>query len=553
MRACTTLTFLSTVALIPNLVIGQLTGPVGPTTTVSDKSARKICNVLDYGAVADKKTDLGPALADAHFDCVRTAGSGVVYIPEGDYAMETWVTLNGGEGWALQLDGIIYRTGTSGGNMILVKRTNDFELFSSTGKGAIQGNGYEFHADNGNLGGPRILRLTMVNNFSVHDIALADAPSFHYSIDTCTNGEIYNMAIRGGDSGGLDAIDVWGENIWIHDVMATNKDECICVKNPSHNMLIENIYCNWSGGSAFGSLAKGINISDITYRNVYTYHSNQMMMIKSNGGNGTVSNVLLESFIGRSNAYSLDIDQYWSSMNPVEGDGVFLNNFTITNWKGTCENGKQRGPVKVACADGAPCTDIKIDDFEIWTETGDILNNYCQSAYGTGFCLKNKAADPSAYKGITYPITVEPKNYAAPTMSEDLEDNFGFTIPIPIPTIPASFFPDTPPISPLAGSVADKIVKSYQPASLKSTTTTTFSPTTTPVITTSTTLIPTTTATIIDIDSFTTTVLSTTAATPTESRRKQHRHHRHHDKKERHQKSHHLCNKKHSKESVEEK
>lgn len=26
------------------------------------------------------------------------------------------------------------------------------------------------------------------------------------------------MAIRGGDSGGLDGIDVAGSNIWIHDV-----------------------------------------------------------------------------------------------------------------------------------------------------------------------------------------------------------------------------------------------------------------------------------------------------------------------------------------------
>lgn len=28
--------------------------------------------------------------------------------------MATWVTLNGGSGWALQLDGVIYRTGSVG-------------------------------------------------------------------------------------------------------------------------------------------------------------------------------------------------------------------------------------------------------------------------------------------------------------------------------------------------------------------------------------------------------------------------------------------------------
>lgn len=38
------------------------------------------------------------------------------------------------------------------------------------------------------------------------------------------------MIIRGGNEGGLDGVDVWGTNIWIHDVEVTNKDECVTVK-----------------------------------------------------------------------------------------------------------------------------------------------------------------------------------------------------------------------------------------------------------------------------------------------------------------------------------
>jgi rhamnogalacturonan hydrolase len=73
-------------------------------------------------------------------------------------------------------------------------------------------------------------------------------------MDTSTNGEVYNMIIRGGNEGGLDGVDVWGTNIWVHDVEVTNKDECVTVKSPSSHMLIEDIYCNWSGGCAIGSL-----------------------------------------------------------------------------------------------------------------------------------------------------------------------------------------------------------------------------------------------------------------------------------------------------------
>jgi len=37
-----------------------------------------------------------------------------VYVPPGDYGMSTWVSLSGGQNWAFQLDGIIYRTGLAG-------------------------------------------------------------------------------------------------------------------------------------------------------------------------------------------------------------------------------------------------------------------------------------------------------------------------------------------------------------------------------------------------------------------------------------------------------
>jgi rhamnogalacturonan hydrolase len=318
-------TLLSAIALLPALVVAQLSGTVGPSTSAAKKAATKTCDVTKYGAVADKSTDIGPPLVSAWADC---KSGGVVVVPKGDYAIATWATLTGGSKIAIQLDGVIYRTGTAGGNMIFIENTDDFELFSSKGGGAIQGNGYQIHAK-GSSSGARILRLYKVTNFSVHDLVLVDAPAFHFSMDTCKNGEVYNMAIRGGNMGGLDGIDVWSTNIWIHDVMVTNKDECVTVKSPATNILIENIYCNWSGGCALGSLGANTAISKVTYKNVYTWSSNQMLMIKSNGGSGYVEDVVFENFIGHGNAYSLDIDQYWSSMSTVAGDGVQLSNVTF--------------------------------------------------------------------------------------------------------------------------------------------------------------------------------------------------------------------------------
>jgi len=117
-------------------VFAQLSGKVGPLTSHASKSAIKTCNVLDYGAKADKATDLGPALLSAFTAC---KAGGTVIVPSGDYVLATWVTFEGGKAWALQLDGVIYRTGTSAGNMLFVRNANDFEMFSSKGEGAIQG------------------------------------------------------------------------------------------------------------------------------------------------------------------------------------------------------------------------------------------------------------------------------------------------------------------------------------------------------------------------------------------------------------------------------
>ncbi|KAF4555207.1 Rhamnogalacturonase B-like protein [Elsinoe fawcettii] len=433
---------LAAATLLSSLVEAQLSGAVGPTTTIAAKRAKKQCNVLDaaYGGKADGQTDVGPAITKA-FNACKTGG--VVVIPAGNYALNTWVNLSGGAGWALQLDGVLNRVGTAGGNMIFVQRTSDFEFFSSTGKGAVQGNGYVFHKD-GNLSGPRILRLYKVDRFAVHDLALVDSPAFHFVLDTNTNGEVYNMAIRGANSGGLDGINIFSNNIHVHDVMVTNKDECVTTKSPSKNILVENIYCNWSGGSAFGSLGADVAISNVVYRNVYTTNSNQMMMIKSNGGSGTVDNCAFENFIGHSNAYSLNVEQYWSSMSPVAGNGVKLNNFRFTNWTGTAANGKSRGPIQFKCADGAPCTNMIADNINIWTETGNTINWICRSAYGDGACLK--AGTGGSYAATTKAINAAPTGYQAPKMKEDLTTHFGTVATIPIPTHPASYFPNIAPL-----------------------------------------------------------------------------------------------------------
>lgn len=179
-------------------------------------------------------------------------------------------------------------------------------------------------------------------------------------------------------------------------------------------------------------------------------------MLKSNGGSGSVSNLVLENFIGHSNAYSLNIEQYWESMKTLPGDGVQLFNIKISNWTGTAADGKQRGPLQIKCADEAPCTGVDVTDFKMWTEKGDTQTYICRSAYSNDtsseseYCLDSGSA--SEYPATTKTVTTAPTGYEALKLDDDLEKDFGFTVSIPIPAMPTSFFPGQAPIKALAGS-----------------------------------------------------------------------------------------------------
>lgn len=112
-----------------------------------------------------------------------------------------------------------------------------------------------------------------------------------------------------------------------------------------------------------------------------------MYMFKSNGGSGTVENVALNNFMGHSNAYTIDLDSAWSSMDAVSGDGISYSNITFNTWTGTAADGTERGPVKIDCPEDVPCTDITVEDFNVWTDEGSEVLYVCQNAYGDGACL----------------------------------------------------------------------------------------------------------------------------------------------------------------------
>jgi rhamnogalacturonan hydrolase len=170
-------------------------------------------------------------------------------------------------------------------------------------------------------------------------------------------------------------------------------------------------------------------------------------MIKSNGGSGSVYSCQFNNFMGHSNAYTLDIDGYWSSETTAAGNGVLFYDLTFNHWHGTCLNGGTRAPIQALCPAGAPCYDITIENFYIWTEAGSEVLYKCENAYGSGPCIST-GTSYTAYSIVTKTVTSVPAaSYSATTMAADLTAGFALTTSIPIPTVPTSYFPGLAPLS----------------------------------------------------------------------------------------------------------
>lgn len=234
-----------------------------PATTVDDKKLKKICSIDQYGSEA------GAAL-QAAWEACKTGG--LIVIPAGTHTMSTTVAMSNGAGVAIQFDGVLDVHNSENCPAITISNVEDLEVFG-TGAGGMQGNGYlrRKNADTAGTTKQHLLDISHCAKLSVHDLSFADAQYFVLAVFNVKDAEIYNLAITQPNIGGVDSVDVSGERIWVHDIEATGMDECVTVKSPSSTILIEQLYCNRSGGCAIGSLRERAQVDSITYRNVYTW------------------------------------------------------------------------------------------------------------------------------------------------------------------------------------------------------------------------------------------------------------------------------------------
>ncbi|KAL3470353.1 pectin lyase fold/virulence factor [Aspergillus californicus] len=430
----------SVIAAHAHVALAQLNGTVGPTTSFTDKAAVQVCDVTDYGA--SSSADFGDAFVSAWSNC---SAGGLIYIPPGEYPLQSTVEVKNGDDIAIQWDGTVYRDGELEGNMFSFRNCKNFELFSGNSEGAFQGYGWEYLKDE--TYGARMFRFEEIENMALHGLTLVDSPEYYVSILDCVNVEVYNMLLRGATLlGGTDGFDISGSNFWVHDVEVSNGDKCVTVKSPSSNFLIESIYCNLSGGTAIGSLGEGTDISNISYQNLYM-NGADACYLKTNNGDGTVTSVSWDNVYIHGGSYVLAINEAWGE--DVGSTGVQLSDLTFKNWYGY-NSDSSRPTIRLECDADVPCYNITLENVNLWTEDGDEVEWACANAYGTGACLNTDSDSDDLTTYTTAMTTTTVTGYELPaTMTDDFTAPLSPTTSFTIPPMATSFFPGKEPYSTL--------------------------------------------------------------------------------------------------------
>lgn len=100
----------------------------------------------------------------------------------------------------------------------------------------------------------------------------------------------------------------------------------------------------------------------------------------------------------------------------------------------------------------------------MWTDKGNSITYQCQSAYGSGGCLKS--CNGGSYSSVKKSVGTAPPAYKAAKMPWDLKESPGTKQPIAMPAIPDYFFPGKKPIKALARGAASRGNRDFDVADL---------------------------------------------------------------------------------------
>ncbi|KAK7259166.1 hypothetical protein RIF29_24766 [Crotalaria pallida] len=380
-----------------------------PSPSYSD-NASSIFDVRTFGAIGDGIADDTESFKMAwDTACQSESVINVILVPQGfSFIIQSTIFTGPCQGGlVLKVDGTLmppdgpesWPKNNSRHQWLVFYRINGMSL---EGGGLIDGRGEKWwdlpckphKGPNGTTSpgpcdSPIALRFFMSSNLTVHGLRIKNSPQFNVRFDGCENVHMESIFITAPrDSPNTDGIHIENTNdVKIYNSVISNGDDCVSIGSGCYGVDIKNITCGPGHGISIGSLGNHNSracVSNITVRDSVIKFTDNGVRIKTwQGGSGSVSGVTFNNIHMESVRNPIIIDQFYCLSKDCTNktSAVSVSDIIYTNIKGTYDI--RSTPMRFACSDSVPCTNLTLSDIELLPNQGDIVHDpFCWNAYG---------------------------------------------------------------------------------------------------------------------------------------------------------------------------
>ncbi|KAJ8623486.1 hypothetical protein MRB53_032015 [Persea americana] len=381
--------------------------PPEPPIAGSNESLANSTSIFDvrsFGAIGDAVTDDTQAFKSA-WEAACQVESGILLVPNGYSFMIQSMIFAGPcqNGFTFQVNGVLmppdgpdsWPQNSNRRHWLVFYRMDGMSL---QGAGTIDGKGEKWWnlpckphkgINGATIAGPCdspvALRFFMSSNVTVHGLKIRNSPQFHFRFDGCRNVLI--------------------DTIVINSPPRSPNTDGIHVENSDSVGIYNSVISNGNIGS-LGNHNSRACVKNITVSNTVIRHSDNGVRIKTwQGGSGSVSAVTFKEIHMDTVRNPILIDQYYCLTKRClnQTSAVLVSDILYTNIKGTYDIRSR--PIRFACSDSIPCTNLTLAEVELLPTTGNnILDPFCWNAYGNSQTLTIPPIS-CLLEGLPRPIT----------------------------------------------------------------------------------------------------------------------------------------------------
>ena len=292
-------------------------------------------SVLEYGAVADGKTDNTRAIQNA-IDACHENGGGTVYFPAGEY-VSTSLTIKSYVTMELDVGAVLLAKALPGENTFL--RGEHVEYVTIKGRGIIDCRLIS------NRGGVFTLVLRNSRNLRMEQVQVLNSSDWCLTFNGCSHVKLLGINVIDSRKDSIDL--VCCQNVQIDGVYITgSKDDNICIKNESddhtwekrpdcgflsENIVISNTVIENTSHPAFkigtgsAGIFRDIIVHDCVFKNFHAICCVQLMRpTMPETPDRVIENVRMSNIFAKNCDYLMDVTQ-------IDVDHTIIKNLFVEN------------------------------------------------------------------------------------------------------------------------------------------------------------------------------------------------------------------------------